>query len=199
MLPNRRPHQLLFKAGDKGTGAKLQGIVRTGAAVKGNTVQIAGKVDDCNIAQLCGPIHRLVYRILGLRRINGRLLFLLRQLHIGALHMDALILAQLDLGPQCKLHLEFQTVLFIGLKHGDHRLGSNGQSGLRNGLRIVLGEHILHRLPQKILGRRILNYILSCHLKILMHLCILRISLVQRLGQHLCREVHRNLCGSLFI
>lgn len=187
MVAHRSANQLLLKAGDKRAGAKGQGIVGTGAAVKGNAVQITGEVDHCNVTQLSGAVNAPVYGVLGGGCVNGGLLFRLGQLRAGASCVDTLILPQLDFRTKGKFHLEFQPIRFVGLKYGDDRLGGNGQAGFGNGLRIMLGKDVLYGLPQQILGSGIRCDVGTCYRKVLVGFGVFRIDLIQRLAQNIAR------------
>ena len=82
---------------------------------------------------------------------------------------------------------------------GDHRLGGNGETGFGNGLGVVLGKYVLHRLPEQILPGGIGSDVGAGHLEVLVGLGVLCIDLVQCLAQRIAGEGDLNLGRAFFL
>ena len=144
LLTGGHSHNLLFKAGDEGAAAQLQVMVLALAALEGNAILEALKVDVGGVAHLSGAVHGF-----GGSNILGHAVQLGFNLLIGdgslcLLDLQTLVLTQgdlgIDLGGQCQRNGAVVVNLHIG------QVGTaNGLESflLCNGEIVDFGENLL--------------------------------------------------------
>ncbi len=139
-------HDLLLKAGDKGAGAQLQGIVLRLAALKGNAVLEAFKVDDCGVAVLRRALNRFLAG--SLTDLGRQLLLdiLLRDLDLGLGRGQALVLAQLGHRLQADGGLKGKALCGGGTFHLHLGIAHDLQAGLLDGIGQRLGIQVVDGL-----------------------------------------------------
>ena len=136
LLAGAHADHLLLEAGDELAAAELEIEAFALAAVEGHAVDEAFKVDVGGVAQLGGTLDGLnAGNALGHAvDLSVDLLFL--DLSLGLGNLQALILAQGDLGVQGDVQLDGQVAVFL-LVHG-------GNAGRTDDLQAALGQALKH-------------------------------------------------------
>ena len=154
-LADLHAHQLILKAGDEAAAAHLKGVVLGLAAVKGDAVHKALKVQGDGIAVLHGPLHVL--------ETGGALAGVLNLLLYGflgngglvVLGLQALIVAQSDLRVHIALEGDGGNALVA------HRKIDDG--GSAHHLKLALLRALLERVRGQQLNRVVMEHVLAVH------------------------------------
>ena len=143
LLAGAHADHLLLKAGDKLSGAKLQVEVLALAALEGNAIVEALEVDVGGVAHLGGTLHGLRGgHILG-HTVQFGLHLLVGNSGLSLLHLQALVLAQRNLGVDFSGQGQGHAAVLANLHIGQAGTADGLQALLlRNGKVINLGENL---------------------------------------------------------
>ena len=149
LLAGRSADKLLLKAGDEAVAAEPQLVALGGAALKGHAVLLAFVVDDHRVAFRGGTLHG---------DDAGNLFGLLVQLGLdlfvgdgdgGLGGLQALVLAQLDLGIELYLDGQLQGLVLADVHIGNRGLTHGLPALVGDGFLVHVGEDLFHRVAVK--------------------------------------------------
>ena len=155
LIAGSHADHLLLKAGDKGAGAQTQGVVLALAAVKGNAVHIAVKVNDHGIAVLCSTLNRGNAGVAACQLLDVGLHLFIGDGNRSLGCLNALVLAQSGHRIQAALDGEHQIAALVHVQVGN--------TGAADYLQLGLGGSLIPDLREDQVDGILIEYVGAIH------------------------------------